>query len=86
MPFSVIKGTFHTEGYSPDGESVRFRADYKEHWAKLSGPPAELNAKDHAQLHFEALSRAVEKNGRPVSFVYADASGEEDRFGGLPQG
>ncbi len=37
MPFYLIKGTFHIEGYSPDGDSVRFRADNKEHWAKLSG-------------------------------------------------
>src|SRR5918998_3008226 len=55
MPFFVIKGTFHIEGYSPDGDSVRFRADNKEHWAKLSGRPAELNAKNHAQLRFEAI-------------------------------
>jgi hypothetical protein len=132
MPFFVIKGTFHIEGYSPDGDSVRFRADDKQHWAKLSGRPVELNAKDHAQLRFEAidtlethyqgmhqplelatgalehlleglsitdvewnaarttvtsandgtegyiLSRAVEENGRPVAFVYAGESREED--------
>ncbi len=132
MPFFVIKGTFHVEGYSPDGDSVRFMADNKEHWSKLSGRSAELNAKDHAQLRFEAvdtlethyggthqplelatgalehlleglsitgvewnetrtkiteandgtegyvLSRAVEKNGRPVSFVYAGDPPEED--------
>jgi len=132
MPFVVIKGTFHVEGYSPDGDSIRFRADDKEHWSKLSGRPAELNAKEHAQLRFEAidtlethylnlhqplkfathalermleglgitdvewndtrtavtsandgtagyiLSRAVEQNGRPVSFVYAGEPPEED--------
>jgi hypothetical protein len=55
MPFFVIKGTFHIEGYSPDGDSVRFRADNKQHWAKLSGRSVELNAKDHAQLRFEAI-------------------------------
>jgi hypothetical protein len=55
MPFVVIKGTFHVEGYSPDGDSVRFKADNREHWAKLSGGPAVLNAKDHAQLRFEAI-------------------------------
>jgi hypothetical protein len=55
MPFVVIKGTFHVEGYSPDGDSVRFMADNKEHWSKLSGRPAQLNAKDHAQLRFEAI-------------------------------
>jgi hypothetical protein len=132
MPFVVIKGTFHVEGYSPDGDSVRFMADNKEHWSKLSGRPAESNAKDHAQLRFEAidtlethyrnlhqplelaigalerlleglgitdvewnatrttvtaandgtdgyiLSRAVEENGRPVSFVYTGTPSEED--------
>jgi endonuclease YncB( thermonuclease family) len=132
MPFLIIKGTFHIVGYSPDGDSVRFRADNKEHWAKLSGPSAQLNAKDHAQLRFEAidtlethyqnthqplelaigalehlleglgitdvewnetrttvtaandgtegyiLSRAVEKYGRPVAFVYTGMSPEED--------
>jgi hypothetical protein len=55
MPFVVIKGTFHVEGYSPDGDSVRFMADNKEHWSKLSGRSAQLNAKDHAQLRFEAI-------------------------------
>jgi hypothetical protein len=55
MPFVLIKGTFHVEGYSPDGDSVRFRGDNKEHWAKLSGRPAVLNAKDHAQLRLEAI-------------------------------
>jgi hypothetical protein len=30
-------------------------ADNKEHWAKLFGREAELNAKDHAQLRFEAI-------------------------------
>jgi endonuclease YncB( thermonuclease family) len=132
MPFIVIKGTFHVEGYSPDGDSVRFMADNREHWAKLSGRTAELNAKDHAQLRLEAidtlethylnmhqplelatgalerllegmnitdvewneartmvtaandgtqgyiLSREVEKNGRPVAFVYAGTLPEED--------
>ena len=132
MSFYVIKGTFHVAGYSPDGDSVRFKADNKEHWTKLSGRPAELNAKDHAQLRFEAIdtlethykgthqplklatgalenlleglgitgvewndirtkvtkandgtegyvvSRAVEENGRPVSFVYTGEPSEED--------
>jgi hypothetical protein len=55
MPFVLIKGTFHVEGYSPDGDSVRFEGDNKEHWAKLSGRPVVLNAKDHAQLRFEAI-------------------------------
>ncbi len=132
MPFFVIKGTFHLKGYSPDGDSVRFKAANEEHWAKLFGPAVELNANDHAQLRLEAIdtlethyrhthqplklatgalehlleglgitgvewneartkvtaasdgtegyiiSRAVEKNGRPVSFVYTGTPPIED--------
>ena len=132
MPFFVIKGTFHVKGYSPDGDSVRFKAANDDNWAKLSGPAAELNGNDHAQLRFEAIdtlethyrdthqplelatealerlldglgitgvewnetrtritrandgtkgyivSRAVEENGRPVSFVYTGTPPEDD--------
>lgn len=55
MPFSVIKGTFHVAGYSPDGDSIRFQADDEENWAKLAGPPVTLNARRHAQLRLEAI-------------------------------
>lgn len=27
MPFTIIKGTYHVVGYSPDGDSIRFQAD-----------------------------------------------------------
>lgn len=132
MPFSLIKGTFHVVGYSPDGDSIRFQANDKSLWAKLSGPPAKLNAREHAQLRFEAIdtlethyanfhqpptfaqkaldflllklgingviwnplmttiteandgtdgyiiAREVEKNHRPVAFVFAGAAAEAD--------
>ena len=55
MPFSVIEGTFHVSGYSPDGDSVRFQARDRADWSKLSGPPVALNARGHAQLRFEAI-------------------------------
>ncbi|HEY9401476.1 MAG TPA: hypothetical protein VIQ24_02190 [Pyrinomonadaceae bacterium] len=55
MPFFVIKGTFHVTGYSPDGDSIRFRADDETNWTKLAGPPVTLNAKRHAQLRLEAI-------------------------------
>lgn len=55
MPFHQIEGTFHVVGYSPDGDSVRFGAIDEGNWNKLSGPPAELNARGHAQLRFEAI-------------------------------
>jgi hypothetical protein len=132
MPFFVIKGTFHIKGYSPDGDSIRFQAAHKANWAKLSGPPAALNARVHAQLRLEAidtlethfnnqhqplelaikalefllaslgitgmttdamlntvidvqdgtdgyiLARTVEKNQRPVAFVFAGEPSEND--------
>lgn len=55
MPFIMIKGTYHVVGYSPDGDSIRFQADHPEHWALLSGPTVELNARGHAQLRIEAI-------------------------------
>lgn len=132
MPFTLIKGTFHVTGYSPDGDSIRFKAADKKLWTRLSGPPVERNAKGHAQLRFEGidalethyldthqplqfalkaqeallsalgiadvewnssktrvikaqdgvpgyiLTRAVERNRRPVAFVYAGECCEQD--------
>jgi hypothetical protein len=132
MPFTLIKGTFHVVGYSPDGDSIRFQADEPTNWSLLGGPPVSLNARNHAQLRIEAidtlethfggrhqpakfakaamefllkelgieqvkfnaggtrvvsakdgtrgyiLSRKVEQNRRPVSFVFAGDAEEED--------
>ncbi|MBK7386919.1 MAG: nuclease [Methanothrix sp.] len=55
MAFFLIKGTFHVKGYSPDGDSIRFRARNPDNWKKLSGPAVELNARGHAQLRIEAI-------------------------------
>src|SRR5262245_54818029 len=55
MPFTLIKGTFHVVGYSPDGDSIRFKADNRQNWDLLDGPNVELNAKEHAQLRVEAI-------------------------------
>src|SRR5262245_1395547 len=55
MPFTLIKGTFHVVGYSPDGDSIRFKADQRQNWDLLDGPNVELNAKEHAQLRIEAI-------------------------------
>jgi endonuclease YncB( thermonuclease family) len=132
MPFTLIKGTFHVTGYSPDGDSIRFQAADPANWGKLDGPPVRLNARNHAQLRIEAidtlethydghhqpakfakaaldfllkelgitqaqfnaagtrvvsakdgtrgyiLSRKVEHNRRPISFVFAGETEEED--------
>ncbi|OPY54741.1 MAG: hypothetical protein A4E49_00750 [Methanosaeta sp. PtaU1.Bin112] len=55
MSFTLIKGTFHVQGYSPDGDSVRFKAKDSALWKRLSGPAVELNARGHAQLRIEAV-------------------------------
>jgi endonuclease YncB( thermonuclease family) len=55
MAFVLIKGTFHVKGYSPDGDSIRFRAKNSDNWKKLSGPAVEMNALGHAQLRIEAV-------------------------------
>jgi hypothetical protein len=132
MSFNLIKGTFHVVGYSPDGDSIRFEADDRNHWDLLDGPPVQLNARGHVQLRIEAidtlethylghhqplqlaneamhflfdelgikkvkfneagtkvvsaqdgttgyiLSRATERNRRPISFVFAGDAEEED--------
>ena len=50
MTFRVIQGTFHVVGYSPDGDSVRFKAQNEANWALLEGQAVKLNKKGHAQL------------------------------------
>lgn len=55
MSFTLIKGTFHVLGYSPDGDSIRFKAKDSALWKKLSGPAVEMNARGHAQLRIEAV-------------------------------
>ncbi len=55
MSFTLIKGTFHVKGYSPDGDSIRFKAKDSANWTKLSGPAVGLNALEHAQLRIEAV-------------------------------
>ena len=133
MSFYIIRGTFHVVNYSPDGDSVRFKADDPNNWHLLEGNSVALNGSGHAQLRLEAIdtlethyqsfhqpldlalgatefllaklgitnvqwnaahtrilqandgtagyiiARAVERNHRPISFVFAaDDSAEDD--------
>jgi endonuclease YncB( thermonuclease family) len=55
MPFRVIRGTFHVLGYSPDGDSIRFRAENETMWNLLGCPAVRLNGKRHAQLRLEGI-------------------------------
>jgi endonuclease YncB( thermonuclease family) len=50
MSFILIKGTYHVLGYSPDGDSIRFKADNPENWSKLMGIPPQLNEFNHVQI------------------------------------
>ena len=50
MSFTLIKGTFHAVGYSPDGDSIRFKADNSENWSKLMGISPPLNEFNHVQI------------------------------------
>ncbi len=55
MPFTVIAGTYHVTGYSPDGDSIKFKAKRKANWRKLGGKKVEPNARDHVQLRVEGI-------------------------------
>jgi len=64
MPFTLIKGTFHAVGYSPDGDSVKFKAANRNNWKKIEGRPKLSKTKDHVQLRFEG-NDALETHFRP---------------------
>ncbi len=64
MPFLLVKGRFMPQAGIPDGDSVRFRADNLNLWAKLEGVAPRLGkgtkTKDTVQLRFEGID-AIEK-------------------------
>lgn len=55
MGFYIIKGTFHVVNYSPDGDSIRFKADNPDNWHLLDGASVTMNGNGHAQLRLEAI-------------------------------
>src|SRR5262249_1089581 len=74
MPFILIKGTFHVAGYSPDGDSTRFQADYPGNWGMLDGPQVPLNTCNHVQLRIEAIDMLETHFGghhQPLKFAKA---------------
>lgn len=70
--FTVISGTFHVEGYTPDGDSLHFQAHNGANWEKLGGQPVRLNQRQQAQLRLEGID-ALEMNyeGRHQPWKYA---------------
>ena len=56
MPFTLIKGTFHVVGYSPDGDSLRFKARNIANWSKLVGKyKVNLSKGPKVQLRVEGI-------------------------------
>ena len=42
MKYTLIKGSFHVVGFSPDGDSMMFRAQNPLHWVNIGGDNREL--------------------------------------------
>jgi len=55
MPLILIKGTFHVVGYSPDGDSIRFKAKNAENWNKLEGIKSRLNEFNHLRVRIQGI-------------------------------
>jgi endonuclease YncB( thermonuclease family) len=55
MGFHLIKGTFHVAGYSPDGDSIRFRAEHEDNWKLLGSGRLSINSKKDVQLRLEGI-------------------------------
>lgn len=55
MGFHLIKGTFHVTGYSPDGDSIRFRAENEKNWKLLGSGRLSINSKKDVQLRLEGI-------------------------------
>jgi endonuclease YncB( thermonuclease family) len=55
MGFHLIKGTFHVMGYSPDGDSIRFRAENEANWNLLGPGRLTINSKKDVQLRLEGI-------------------------------
>ena len=55
MPFTLIAGTYHVAGYSPDGDSIRFKPSNPDLLKNLLGGPPKVNARGHIQLRIDAI-------------------------------
>lgn len=71
MQYILIKGSFHVVGFSPDGDSMMFRAENSAHWDKIGGDKAvfaeKLAEKEGAvQLRLQGID-ALETHYSPRS-------------------
>ncbi len=68
MPFTLLKGKFVPNAGTPDGDSIRFRANDPIYWLKLKGGKVNINFDNRTvQTRFEAID-AIEKGAtKPLS-------------------
>jgi endonuclease YncB( thermonuclease family) len=55
MALIAISGRFFVQGYSPDGDSIRFQANQADSWDRLPGETLKRNQHHHVQIRFQAI-------------------------------
>lgn len=93
MAFTLIKGTFHVVNYSPDGDSIRFKAKTNSHWSELETirRKIEVNKNGHVQLrvegadtletHYRGLHQPKDLADSATDFLLADLKITNVRWG-----
>ena len=74
MKYKIIKGTFHVAGFSPDGDSIRFKADNLSNWDHFNWKTERHKNRKSKQIRFEAidaLETHYKKCHQPRSFGIA---------------
>lgn len=79
MNYSLIKGTFHVVGFSPDGDSIRFKAKNKKLWDKLK-----IDASKSEKNQFDEDYKS-EKNKEAVQLRLQGVDSLETHYGGFSQ-
>ncbi len=90
MKYTLIKGCFHVVGFSPDGDSMMFKAENPAHWAKIGGEckaifEEKLGQNQGAvQLRLQGID-ALETHYSPESLpTPADVKGKETNIQSKP--
>ena len=74
MPFTLIKGNFVPKAGTPDGDSVRFRANDPIYWLKLKGGKVNINFDNRTvQTRFEAIDAIEKGTTKPLSVEAKDS-------------
>lgn len=81
MKYILIKGSFHVVGYSPDGDSMMFRADNGKYWQALDAQNPKLFAekikKGALQLRLQAIDALETHFSPPPLRMPAELRGKE---------